>query len=69
MAVKGDLLSVSEAAKILGCSASHVRFLLAEKLLDGEKLSPRAWVVRRQSLDAYANKEITVGRPRKNISV
>lgn len=67
MAVKGDLLSVTEAADILGCSTSHVRFLLAEKIIEGEKLSERAWAVKRGSLNAYARKKITVGRPRKKI--
>ena len=68
MAIKGDLLSVTEAATILGCTTSHVRLLLSEGTLEGQKLHERAWAVSRKSLNAYAKREITVGRPRKKMS-
>lgn len=68
MALKGDLLSVTEAANILGCTTSHVRLLLVSGTLVGQKLHARAWAVTRKSLNAYAKRKFTVGRPRKNLS-
>jgi hypothetical protein len=57
-------ISVKDAADILGCTEGRVRQLLDAEVIAGTKLHERAWAVERKSVEAYARREITVGRPR-----
>lgn len=59
-----SFVSVAEAAKIIGCSDAHVRRLLIDGELQGQKLNERAWAVRQDSAEKYATKPQTRGRPR-----
>lgn len=59
-----NLISVSEAADIVGCTMRHIRKLVERGDIKGEKLHPRAIVVYRRSVESYANKDIRRGRPR-----
>jgi hypothetical protein len=63
-AVKEPQISVAEAAAIIGCTEGRVRQLIDEKKLVGRKLHQLAWIIERESAEAYAGREITVGRPR-----
>lgn len=62
--VKLDLISTKEAAKLIGCAEAHVRRLLLDGVLIGQKLNERAWAVRRDSAEDYAKNPSKVGRPR-----
>jgi hypothetical protein len=65
MSINEKYCSVAEAAAILGCTTAHIRLLLKNDVLVGEKLGLRTWAVDRRSIDKYAGQEITMGRPRK----
>ena len=59
-------ITVTEAATIVGCSASRIRALCAEALLKAEKMGPRAWLVDRNAAEKLARTPARTGRPRKN---
>lgn len=59
-----EFLSVSEAAKALGCTVGRIRQMLRKGNLKGQKLNERAWVVDPASLRKNAANPPTVGRPR-----
>ena len=61
------LISVTEAAAIIGCTTAHVRLLLSEGKLVGQKIHARSWIVDRDSAKAYSRIEQTVGRPKTRI--
>lgn len=63
MAVK-NLLSVKEAADVIGCTEGRVCQLCRSEELHAEKINERAWVIYRESAEAYARKAKTTGRPR-----
>lgn len=60
------VVSVEEAATIIGCNESRVRQLLGSGDLSGQKLNARAWVVSRESAERYAAEPQRTGRPRNN---
>lgn len=47
-----ELIGVTDAARLLGCTARHVRRLAAD--LDGQRAG-RAWVFDRRTVTEYAN--------------
>lgn len=51
------LLSVIEAAEVLGCSAQYVRKLLREGRLTGEKVGD-SWVISQDELDNFDKKDL-----------
>lgn len=57
-------ITVAGAAEAIGCSESHVRLLLRNKKLVGQKVSPRHWVVKKASVDKFISLEQLTGRPR-----
>lgn len=57
-----SVLSVAEAAAELGVSARRVRQMLADGVLDGERIG-RAWVVDAEQLRAVKHRRPRVGRP------
>ena len=63
-----DYVSVPEAADFLGCSRTWVLKLLNEGTLPGFKLSEKAWVVDKKSLDKnlkeYIDRQKAHGRGR-----
>jgi excisionase family DNA binding protein len=61
-------VSTAEAAKVIGCSESHVRRLLIDGDLKGQKLNARAWAVRLDSAEEYAREPQKMGRPRGSSS-
>lgn len=63
MAVK-NLLSVEEAANVIGCTEGRVRQLLRSGELKGVKLNERAWAVYAEAAEKMADNPATVGRPR-----
>jgi len=62
--ISGSFLTVDEAAQAMGCSAGRVRQLLRAGRLEGEKVSPRVWMVRKRSLQAYEREKSVFGRKR-----
>lgn len=64
LAEKTAFVSVAEAAAIIGCTAAHVRRLLIDGTLAGQKLNERAWAVEKKSAERYARTPQTFGRPR-----
>lgn len=59
-----DLVSVDEAAKIIGCTDGRVRQMLIEGRLEGQKLNKRAWGIRRAEAERLRDMEYGTGRPR-----
>ena len=57
-----SLLGVSEAAAELGVSARRVRQMLADGLLDGERVG-RAWMIASEDLRRIGHSRPRVGRP------
>lgn len=66
MLITGNYCSVKEATAKIGCSDAHVRHLLKQGVLVGQKISERAWVVSLESIEAFVGAQKTTGRPRKN---
>lgn len=66
MQLQGDYCSISDAAKLLGCTTDYVRQLIHAKKIVGKKFSERAWAIESASLKAFSKQKITTGRPRKN---
>jgi hypothetical protein len=65
MSIQNDqLISVREAAAIIGCTGRRVRQLVESEQIKGEHLHARTIVVSRESAESYATKEQTRGRPR-----
>lgn len=62
----GDYITVEQAAEIIGCTTAHVRYLLGQDdpEIIGHKMSDRVWIVEKDSVEAYADKPQTRGRPR-----
>jgi len=56
------MLGVAEAAEQLGVSARRVRQMLADGVLDGERVG-RAWIINREQLHQVAGLRPKVGRP------
>lgn len=48
-----DLISVSDAAKILDITPRMVRYLIRQGELSGYKLTPRAWALSRHEVESY----------------
>src|SRR5690606_28426241 len=61
---RDNLVSVNEAAEVIGCTVGRVRQLLIAGRLEGEKLNERAWRVDRRSAEKYARDMAHTGRPR-----
>lgn len=61
-----DLVSVSEAAEILGCTEGRIHQLLRAGTLPGKKLNERAWAINRADIESLAETPQTRGRPRKH---
>jgi excisionase family DNA binding protein len=57
-------ISVPDAAALLGCTEGRVRQLIYEGTITGMKLNERAWAVDRKSVESYAKRDISTGRPR-----
>lgn len=57
-----SMLGVAEAAEELGVSARRVRQMLADGVLDGERVG-RAWIIDREQLHRVAGLRPEVGRP------
>ncbi|MEZ5379166.1 MAG: helix-turn-helix domain-containing protein [Acidimicrobiales bacterium] len=62
-----SMLSVAEAADELGVSARRVRQMLADGVLDGERVG-RAWIIDRERLHRVAGLRPEVGRPWSPVS-
>ena len=56
-------VTTRQAAKILGVVTEHVNHLLAQKKIKGIKMDTR-WLVYLPSLEAYAPRKTSGGRPR-----
>ena len=62
--IQGKFVSVTDAARELGCTTGRVRQMLITGDIKGEKLTPRAWGIFKYSLDRAAKIPQTTGRPR-----
>ena len=51
---EGELISVSEAARIAGCSGTTIRKRLRDGDLEGEKIGILVWMVRRSAVEKLA---------------
>ena len=49
-----NVISVSDAAALLGVTTGRVRQLLDSRKISGKKLSERAWAVELRSVEEYA---------------
>lgn len=61
-------VTCEEAAEIIGCSGDHVRLLLRQGVLVGEKWGGSTWLVERRSCDLFRKNRPKRGRPRNKIS-
>lgn len=59
-----NFLNVREAASVIGCTEGRICQLLRAGVVRGEKLNERAWLIYRDSAEAYARSPRLVGRPR-----
>jgi len=59
-----DMLTVSEAADLVGVWPQHIRRKLASGELAGIKVGPRAWLIPRDEVERFAKMESRRGRPR-----
>ena len=64
--LRGQFVSVNEAAALIGCTTGHVCLLLQHGKIEGTKLNARAWAVNSDSLAKFLKKPKGVGRPRLN---
>ncbi len=62
-----DLVTTPEAAEYLGVTAPHVRLLLYNKILRGEKRGRDLWITR-ESLEEYQKNRRPAGRPEGTVS-
>ena len=60
-------MSLRDAAILTGYSEGHLRRLLREGQLLGEKLSERLWLVDAKAAQRLAKKPYTFGRPKKSL--
>lgn len=67
LTLSDELINVTDAAKIIGCTPAHVRLLLDRKQIEGEKLHSHAWLVVRKSAQKYAKTPQKTGRPRSRV--
>lgn len=65
VSINKNLISVVEAAEIIGCTTRNVRKLIDEGKVKATALHNRSWVVYRSSAEAYARKPQEIGQPRK----
>jgi|LakMenEpi03Aug12_release.lakeMendotaPanAssembly.Ray.scaffolds.fasta_scaffold71624_2 excisionase family DNA binding protein len=65
MALEISLMTVAEAANLIGCTVGYVRRLLIEGKLRGQKFGVRVWMVDRDSALEYRDYVPTTGRPRR----
>ena len=54
MAKPSELVSVAEAAEIVGCTPKTICLKIRDGDLEGQRLGERVWMVRRQSAEALA---------------
>jgi len=64
--ITGAFYSVKEAAKELGCSEGHIRYLFRAGSISGQKISERVMLINIDSLKAFSKLTMETGRPRKN---
>lgn len=57
-------LTIEEAAELIGCTTSHLRFLLREEKIKGKKVGERLWLVDVASAKQFARHPAATGRPR-----
>lgn len=56
----GDMLSVNDAARVLGRSTEQIRRYLREGVLDGRRVGGQ-WFIRSDDLDAFRRRRPTSG--------
>lgn len=61
-----DMLTTTQAAKIIGCTDSRVRQLVRAGLIPHVKVGPRAVLISQQEAEKMRDKPHTTGRPRTN---
>ena len=61
---KGEYITCEQAADIIGCTSAHVRYLVSRDEIVGHKMSDRILILEKKSVDAYAERPQTRGRPR-----
>jgi excisionase family DNA binding protein len=66
-ASRDDLLTTPEAAEYLGVTAPHIRLLLYNKVLQGEKRGRDLWITV-ESLEEYQKNRRPAGRPEGTVS-
>lgn len=64
--IETGLVTVKEAAELLGLSARRVRQFIEEGRLPGQKIG-RQWLLKRSDVIVFATKPRTVGRPEKPV--
>lgn len=64
MAIEISLLTVTEAAQLIGCTEGYVRRLLIEGKLKGRKFGQKVWMVERDAADEFRDALPSTGRPR-----
>lgn len=61
-----DLISLTEASNISGLSSAHLRRLVGEKTISGDKIG-RNWVTSKQAVLEYIKQERRPGRKVKSL--
>jgi excisionase family DNA binding protein len=60
-----NLISIEQAAKTAGCSASYLRKLANENRIQIFKLNQRFYLVDKRSVEQFFSQPRKLGRPRK----
>jgi excisionase family DNA binding protein len=63
-----DLISVPEAAQMLGLSDRRIRALAAAGSLTATRVGPRMWVLERAEVERFGRLDRPRGRPRKSVT-
>jgi hypothetical protein len=64
--LKNKWISVSDAAKIVGCTPQHLRKLASESLIPCERVG-HAWLLDKKTIAKMAANPPKVGRPRSRL--
>jgi len=68
--VAENWISTAEAAKLTGYTVRYIQQLAREGVIEGQKITPRAWLIDQESLLAYKEHMEKIGsekfNPRRN---
>jgi hypothetical protein len=63
-ALENNWLTIDEATVVMGITPSHIRALLRDQKIFGQKIGQRCWLVDAKSAREFARSAQKTGRPR-----